>query len=723
MRLGANGIALCACALVFTGASAGEVREEAAASAVEVPVYVADRDGNPVMDLKSEDFTVYEDGKKQSLLFAQIVVAGAVPAATVVGQTQPAPPSPAIEAPRNFALLFDLTFNDLGGIRRAREAAMRFVTEQAAEDDRIAVFTLSRAGRITMCSNFTTDRRNLKEALATLSARKSAETLSESAGLVQAPPTPSSTSLGLGKGVGAPDTMAEGMQNALAALEIEEQLAVSAFDRASYRAVVRDYLSDLRDFARSLDVLPGRKFVVFFSGGFDTGSAFYNTPDASYEWGGGDSGAPPVVIDSSLGTTETATVDLATTAMANFSTSDCRFYCIDTATFDSGGVESQARHKESLTFFASESGGRYFKAASDVQKPLESIVHETGQYYLLAYTPPPSGGEGAFHRIKVEVSRLGLSISHRRGYYESKPFKKYSRFEKDLQIADIVEKDRHLEGVAFRAQAFANPSNSAKWKEFAEVLVQIDVPGAQFGQSKTPKIEFLAFATTEAGTRVDFFRATPKISEKELAERFVKGGIGYADVLMLRPGGYKIKVIVRNADTGAVGTRDIAISVPEFGTSEPSMATACFLSIGSDWIHVRGIDSSVSTGRLKGSGLSYPLRFDGKDRVAAACPNLENTAARTLLLRLYNVFSNPSTGAPELRVSWSVTDEDDRRVGAPVCKLMQHASPSPGTQELLFSVAPPDLPHGMYSLRITVIDEASGSVLTDAVPFCIGPWD
>lgn len=90
-------------------------REETGVSAVEVPVYVLDQDGNPVTQLKPGDFTVYEDGRRQEVLFVRLIVADTRSAK----QPSPTPAIPAsasgvepIKMPRHFVLLFDLVYND-----------------------------------------------------------------------------------------------------------------------------------------------------------------------------------------------------------------------------------------------------------------------------------------------------------------------------------------------------------------------------------------------------------------------------------------------------------------------------------------------------------------------------------------------------------------------------------------------------------------------------------
>ncbi|MBI3450910.1 MAG: VWA domain-containing protein [Acidobacteria bacterium] len=70
-----------------------------------------------------------------------------------------------------------------------------------------------------------------------------------------------------------------------------------------------------------------------------------------------------------------------------------------------------------LRHMAEETGGEAFSAvhASDLQAAFASVAESVGSRYLLGYTPP-AGAEG-FRRIGVSVSRPGLKVAARRGYF------------------------------------------------------------------------------------------------------------------------------------------------------------------------------------------------------------------------------------------------------------------------------------------------------------------
>lgn len=691
------------------------VTEESRVSAVEVPVYVLDHDGNSVTDLRPEEFTVYEDGKKQTVLFAQPVTTGQAGSATVGTPKQPGAVLAPVAEQRRLVLIFDLTFNSLDGLKRARDAAWRLVTTQRAASDPVAVFAVSRTTGLTMCTNFTTDVEQIRGAIADLRSKESGPVMAESAGFAREGPASKPSWKRAGAALGTDGDFFSGLEESLEALpeEVRDQLgAVARFDRFTYKTIVRDYLGDLQTLARSLNVMPGRKVVVLLSGGFDSHQAFFNQNPAL----GGDGGLPSVEgIDPTENHIESQLMDLASAAMSYFSSSDCRFYSVETGGLEAPGGTPPALREDSLAFLASESGGEFFRNANDLTKPFAQIMRETGHYYVLGYTPPAAKGKGAFHKIKVEVSRPAVSISYRKGYYEDKPFTEFTSFEKDLHVAQIVNSGGEIEGVRFDAHAFIYPGRPDTWKEFAGILTQISLSKDEVAESALRKLDLYGFAMRSDGEVADFFHGLVDMTKADLGQKMAQSGLSYSDVLMLRPGSYRLRLVVRNLDTGATGTRDVPVSVPDFNSPGLRMASPCFLSIGSGGAHVRGGKASDFT-RFKDNPPAYPLTFQDKELVADTSPVLAASAERPLLVKLYHVDLD-ATGKPKVRISWRVTDATGKELAEPPYKLMQYQSQSDGSAELLFSFAPPQLPAGNYLLRVTVTDERGAPAVSESVRF------
>jgi VWFA-related protein len=140
---------------------------EASVSLVPVAVFVLDRSGRAVADLRREDFEVLDRGRKQEIVAYEAVNALApLPAA---GRDAPAPPA-ALQASshRQFLLLFDVSLSRPLQLLRASQAAARLVEEGLGPRDLVAVATASTRHGLKLLVGFTPDREQEVRAIETL---------------------------------------------------------------------------------------------------------------------------------------------------------------------------------------------------------------------------------------------------------------------------------------------------------------------------------------------------------------------------------------------------------------------------------------------------------------------------------------------------------------------------------------------------------------------------
>src|SRR5690606_33137694 len=81
------------------------------------------------------------------------------------------------------------------------------------------------------------------------------------------------------------------------------------------------------------------------------------------------------------------------------------------------GGQSMVRSPEALLTAADHTGGRAFMNTNAPERHVVDALVETGNYYLLGFTPRSGGTAGEFRRIRVEVNRRGVDVLTRRGYY------------------------------------------------------------------------------------------------------------------------------------------------------------------------------------------------------------------------------------------------------------------------------------------------------------------
>jgi VWFA-related protein len=135
-----------------------------------IQVVVTDKKGNPLTDLRKDEFVLYDNGEQKTLTeFEKHILA--LPSAKVVAEEKLAP-TPLATTPRLLSrklfFLFDLAYTDGIGIRLARKAALHFIDTSLMPTDELGVISFS-GGRDLQIHQFqTTDHQKIRKAVESL---------------------------------------------------------------------------------------------------------------------------------------------------------------------------------------------------------------------------------------------------------------------------------------------------------------------------------------------------------------------------------------------------------------------------------------------------------------------------------------------------------------------------------------------------------------------------
>ena len=72
---------------------------------------------------------------------------------------------------------------------------------------------------------------------------------------------------------------------------------------------------------------------------------------------------------------------------------------------------------DSLRTLAEETDGRAIVNRNDLEAGLRQVVRDSSAYYLLGYNSTQTAPDGKFHEIKVKVTRPGVQVRARKGYW------------------------------------------------------------------------------------------------------------------------------------------------------------------------------------------------------------------------------------------------------------------------------------------------------------------
>ena len=552
---------------------------------VLVDAIVLDKEGHPVRGLKSDDFTVTEDGVRQSVAsFSEhnSERANAVPPPVLpphVTTNRPAVTQTNAENGTVAVLLLDGLNTPAQDQIYVKQQMLEFLARQYDPNTRLAVIALT--DKLTVLQNFTQDPLLLRAALGHYLAATPA--LARSGGQMETPSAsvPAATvnlpaqakggPTGSGPDPGLPATLAAGGSSA----SIFEDIAymMDRFERESEKfsrdTRIAATLSALEQIARFMSGQNGRKVLLWFSTGFPF-SVVGDSPSAmEAERNYGDQIRRTINL---LNDAHVATYTIDAGGLAPNSLGDPSLSGRDSEGKVHLGIDAnRALSSESFQRFstheametiARDTGGRYFGNRNDLDQAIQSALMESSSYYMLGYYPNKKKWDGKFRNIKLQVDRPGIQMRYRRGYFALNP----SDWRKDnserMLTAALTANSLPSTEVTFMARALPPQPNSDTVIEFA-----VDPSTLSFqteaGNLHHCTLQFEVQVFTPEGKRVKTEVQTAEASLPEPTyERVSKQELPMSVPVRLAPGKYILRLGVRDNLTGLFGTADLALDVP-----------------------------------------------------------------------------------------------------------------------------------------------------------------
>lgn len=703
--------------LLLASAAAAQIAEQtfeetSQVVAVEVPVNVVDRDGKPVRGLTADDFEVYDVGSRQKITGFEVVdlkvqqtAVGAAPLDDEVVQ----PP-----ARRYFLFLFDLSFSTPTAILKARMAAREFLLTALHPTDLAAVATYSVEHGPQLVVTFTPDRAQLARAIDTLGMKRGYKDGFKQDPLKFMLEAPISAQLDIATNAGrGPDFKAQEDQAAREYIQSISNVA-ERDERTFERSRITTFAKSLGGMAKTLNSVPGRKHVVLFSEGFDSKLLMGRSDLQSDEALADDFNAFRGRLwmnDNDQRYGNTGLQGDINRMLEEFKRSDCVIQAVDIGglrtTAEAAGGQVRVSGQEGLFYMANETGGELFKDTNNLGRQLERVLERTSVTYLLTFERSDLKLDGSYHRLRVKAKLPpGARLSHRTGYYEPRPFKELDPLEKSLLASGGIvnaaprrDLDMNLLVAPFRSS-----------EKMAYVPVIIEVPGRKLldgHDGEKLNVEFYAYVNDRLGSMIDYFSEVVSMNIGRGRAGLQEGGIKYYGHFDLPPGDYRVRVLVRNADTGRTVVTMTPVLVPAYAQTDPVLLPPFFMEEQRSWILVR--ESSEVAGR---QSVVYPFTVNGEPYVPSARPILKPADQARLCLVAYNLAPG------DVAVNVQVTGADGKALpGGRIASVERTSTGIAGVDKLLATFEPAGLAAGDYVLQVGITDPRTGLRELSSLPF------
>jgi hypothetical protein len=360
---------------------------------------------------------------------------------------------------------------------------------------------------------------------------------------------------------------------------------------------------------------------------------------------------------------------------------------------DNEAVRDSLVRQDGLFVLANDTGGQLFRNTNDLTEAMDELLESTSVTYLLAYQPVELVADGAFHPIEVRLAGgpKGARVLHRDGYYAPLPYTASSEGARRMQTAQLLlgGEDGGALDVATIATSFALGARAS-----VHVLIEVDGPALLSGCTEDPlPAEVFAYALREDGSIADYFAHALRLHLDKVRTTLASGGFKFWDRLDLAPGEYRLRVLARNAETGAMGLATVPLTVNDSAAGEPYLQSPLFPEPAGRWLLAHAQDEAAN-------GVPFVLR--GEQYLPAARPVLRRGVASEM------VWLGGGFDAATAQVEGQLYDVAGKLAGAARVEVLSRtAGAEPGSVQILASVRVDDARPGRYTLRVAATGVAA----------------
>ena len=381
--------------------------------------------------------------------------------------------------------------------------------------------------------------------------------------------------------------------------------------------------------------------------------------------------------------------------------------------------------QETLGTLAADTGGKFFSDSNDFAPAFQQVQHDTEAYYIIGFHSSNQKKDGTYRHLTVKINRPDVKLEFRPGYYAPADFTHQKTEDRELALTEEMRSDLPATDVALYLQAlyFRQTENSFY------IPVSLLVPGSQIpfvkngdrdkatldiiGQVKKVVIDPKVTGPNAESQSVTVgnVRDTVKLAV-DAAQQVQRKNIQYSTGFTLAPGKYHLKFVVRENQSGNMGSFETDIQVPDLKKVPLKLSSVVLAS-----------QRVPNTTKPPKGATESPLVRDGLEWV----PNVAHVFRQDQhLYFLYEVYDpTKQKGAAEPAASPGLT----RRDGGPVHVLTSIEflnggtkvyetplvtadainDPVRGAVAFQFDVPLTQLKPGTYICQVNVIDDAGGS--------------
>ena len=327
-------------------------------------------------------------------------------------------------------------------------------------------------------------------------------------------------------------------------------------DDSEYAALNTDReLYAIQQIARSLERVDAKKSMLYFSGGL-TRQGIEN--QASMRAATNEA----VRANMAIYSVDSRGLE-ALPPVGNAATGSLRGTAAYTGASMQSNLQGNFGTQETLGTLSSDTGGKFFSDSNDFAPAFQQVQHDTEAYYILGFKSTNLAKDGNFRHLTIKIKRSDVKLEYRPGYFAPTDFKHAKTEDREVQLTEQLRSDLPATDVPLYLEAlYFRVANGQYYVPVSLIVPGSAIPFLKNGDRDKANLDVVGQVKNAQGIIVGNIRDTVKLAV-DAAQQVKQKNIQYSTGFELAPGRYHLKFVVRENQTGQMGSFETDLNVPD----------------------------------------------------------------------------------------------------------------------------------------------------------------
>jgi VWFA-related protein len=228
-------------------------------------------------------------------------------------------------------------------------------------------------------------------------------------------------------------------------------------------------------------------------------------------------------------------------------------------------LQSNFNSQETLGTLAADTGGKLFTDSNDFGPAFQAVQHDTEAYYIIGYQSTNPRRDGSYRHLTIKLlNHPDAALEYRPGYYAPADFQHQKNEDRELALMEQMRSEVPATDVQVYLQALYFRLTDGKFY----IPMSLVIPGSQINPVQVKDkdkatIDILGQVRDAQNIVVGQVRQTVPLAidaNQHLEKKNVQYSTGFPE---LGAGKYHVKFVVRENQSGNMGTFETDINVPD----------------------------------------------------------------------------------------------------------------------------------------------------------------